>query len=177
MMMMRKLSTLIVMMAAGACAHTPQAMVGEATASADLRNAAGESVGMATLVQRGGVVEITIHATDLPPGVHGVHIHTTGSCTPPDFSSAGGHFAPRSRQHGFENPAGPHGGDLPNIEVGADGTGHFMLTNDRVTLTSGPATLFDEDGSAIVVHAGADDYRTDPAGASGARIACGVITR
>ena len=173
---MKKVATLIVMMIAAACA-APPGSDSYATATADLRDASGESVGMATLVERGGEVQITIHATDLPPGVHGVHIHQTGTCTPPDFSSAGGHFAPESHQHGFENPAGPHAGDLPNIEVGADGSGHFTLINDRVTLTSGEASLFDADGSAIVVHAGADDYRTDPAGDSGARIACGVITR
>lgn len=174
---MKKVSTLIVMVTAAACASAPGAAGGYATASVDLRNASGATVGMATLVERGDEVQITIHATGMPPGVHGVHIHETGTCTPPDFSSAGGHFAPVSRQHGFENPAGPHGGDLPNIEVGADGTGHFTLSNDRVTLASGPTSLFDDDGSAIVVHAGRDDYRTDPAGASGARIACGVVTR
>lgn len=148
-----------------------------ATATADIRDAQGRSVATATLVQDDDGVEIAILATALPPGVHGIHLHTTGTCTPPDFTSAGGHFAPSDRRHGFENPDGPHAGDLPNIDVASNGTGAFALENERVTLTPGPASLFDADGTAIVIHAGPDDYRTDPAGDSGARIACGVVTR
>jgi Cu-Zn family superoxide dismutase len=149
----------------------------EATATADIRDAQGRTVAAATLVQDGDEVEISIDVAALPSGTHGIHLHTTGTCTPPDFTSAGGHFSPATRRHGFENPEGPHAGDLPNIDVAADGTGRFLLANDRVTLTSGAASLFDADGTAIVIHAGPDDYRTDPAGDSGARIACGVITR
>lgn len=147
------------------------------TAMADIRNAEGESVAVATLTERGGAVIVTVHATALPPGVHGIHLHETGTCTPPDFTSAGGHFNPASTQHGFDNPEGPHAGDLRNFEVQEDGTGHFMGTNERVTLSEGPTSLFDADGTAIVIHAGPDDYRTDPAGDSGARIACGVVMR
>lgn len=159
------------------CAATGAGSAGEATATADLRDAQGRTVATATLVQDGGEVDITMNATNLPPGPHGFHLHETGTCTPPDFTSAGGHFAPQSRQHGFENPAGPHAGDLPNLDVAADGTARVTIENERVTLTGGPASLFDADGTALVVHAGPDDYRTDPSGDSGARIACGVIVR
>lgn len=146
-------------------------------AMADIRNAAGESVAVATLTESRGAVMISVHASALPAGVHGIHLHQTGTCTPPDFTSAGGHFNPASRQHGFDNPQGPHAGDLRNFQVDSDGTGHFIETSDRITLSAGPSSLFDADGTAIVIHAGPDDYRTDPAGDSGSRIACGVVMR
>lgn len=174
--MMGRLTALVLVVGGVGCATTGGADE-ERMATVDLRNAAGESVGMATLVEQNGELEISVHVTDLPPGIHGIHLHEVGQCTPPDFSSAGGHFSPEGRSHGFEDPQGPHAGDLRNIQVGADGSGHFVLENDRVTLSPGPNALLDADGSALVVHAGADDYRTDPAGDSGPRIACGVITR
>lgn len=169
-------TTLMLIFTLGGCASAAGGG-GPATATGELLDAQGERVGTATLEQDGDEVDISVHVTNLAPGVHGIHLHETGQCTPPDFTSAGGHYSPDGREHGFENPDGPHAGDLPNIEVAADGTGHFTLENERVTLTPGPRTLFDSDGTAIVIHAGADDYRTDPAGDSGARIACGVITR
>lgn len=168
--------TVVLIVGAAGCA-TAGGAGGEQTAMAELRNSAGEPVGMATMVERNSGVEISVHITDLPPGVRGIHFHEVGQCTPPDFSSAGGHFSPQERSHGFEDPQGPHAGDLPNIEVGADRSGHFVLENDRVTLSRGPNSLFDANGSAVVVHAGADDYQTDPTGDSGARVACGVVTR
>src|SRR5690606_11945130 len=100
----------------------------------------------------------------------------TGECTPPDFTSAGGHFNPTAAQHGLENPDGPHAGDMPNIEVGADGTASVTVENDRITLSEGPNSILDADGSALMIHASADDNVSDPAGNAGARIACGVIT-
>lgn len=169
-------TTIMIMLAAAAgCAGT----VGETapTATADIRNADGETIATAILSQEGDEVAIEVHGTAVPAGAHGIHLHETGTCTPPDFSSAGGHFNPATRQHGFENPAGPHAGDLLNMDAAADGTGHYMEQNDRVTLRAGDNSLFDADGTAIVVHAGPDDYRTDPAGDSGSRIACGVVTR
>lgn len=164
-------------MAAAGCATVGAGSADGLTATADLRNAQGASVATATLVQDGDDVEITINATNLPPGIHGFHLHETGTCTPPDFTSAGGHFAPASRRHGFQSPNGPHAGDLPNLEVAADGTARVTVDNQRVTLTEGPTSLLDADGTALVIHQGPDDYRTDPSGNSGARIACGVVTR
>ncbi len=147
------------------------------SASADLRDASGKTVGTARLTEAepGGGPRLELEVRGLPPGEHGVHIHETGTCEPPDFESAGGHYNPESRQHGDENPAGPHAGDLPNMTVSADGSGTLEETVERVTLSDGPHSLFDDDGSTLVVHAGPDDYRTDPAGNSGDRVACGVI--
>jgi len=113
----------------------------------------------------------------LPPGTKAVHIHDVGQCTPPSFESAGPHFNPTKAQHGLENRKGPHAGDLPNMTVNDTGQGHLEVTNSRVTLKAGPTSLFDENGSALVVHEGPDDMRSEPAGNSGARIACGVIVR
>lgn len=146
-------------------------------ARAELRDATGRVVGTARLEQVGDVVHIVLEMTGMPPGVHAVHIHAVGRCDPPDFASAGGHFNPGRRQHGLLNPQGPHAGDLPNITIDADGTGRLETVTERVTLGSGPTTLFDADGSALVVHASSDDFKTDPAGNAGARIACGVIVK
>src|SRR5437899_597595 len=146
-------------------------------ARAELRDASGRAVGPARLEQVGDGVHLVLELTGLPPGVHAVHLHAVGRCDPPDFASAGGHFNPAKRQHGLQNPQGPHAGDLPNITVAADGTGRLETTTNRVTLSSGETSVFDTDGSALVVHAGPDDFKTDPTGNSGARIACGVISR
>jgi Cu-Zn family superoxide dismutase len=98
-------------------------------------------------------------------------------CEPPAFTSAGGHVNPGGRQHGLQNPRGPHAGDLPNIRIEADGSGRLESLNDRITLGAGPTSLFDGDGSALVIHAAADDLQTDPTGNSGGRLACGVIVK
>ena len=117
-----------------------------------------------------------ISVTDMSPGPHAFHFHETGKCEGPDFKSAGGHFNPEMKSHGFESDDGPHAGDMENIEVSADGTGMFQGINMRVSLGgSDLPTLKDGDGSAIIVHAGADDYASQPSGAAGARIACAVI--
>ena len=106
--------------------------------------------------------------------MHGLHIHTVGACTP-DFAAVGGHFNPTTAQHGLDNPSGPHAGDLPNLEIDADGNGTYEATTTLVTLAQGDNSLFDSDGSALVIHADPDDLITDPAGNSGDRIACGII--
>jgi Cu-Zn family superoxide dismutase len=100
-----------------------------------------------------------------------------GKCEPPDFASAAGHFNPEGKKHGLLSPQGPHAGDLPNLPVAADGTGQLNYVARGVTLGSGSGSLFDADGTAVVIHAGPDDHKTDPAGNSGARIACGVIQK
>ncbi|MFO7260482.1 MAG: superoxide dismutase family protein [bacterium] len=148
-------------------------------ARAQLVDAEGNVVATATLRETAGHgVLIRLEAERLPAGEHAFHIHQTGRCEPPGFESAGGHYAPRGRQHGFLVPAGPHAGDLPNIHVPADGRLVIEVVAPDVTLRPGaPNTLFDEDGSALVIHAGRDDYTSQPAGDAGGRIACGVIRR
>lgn len=141
---------------------------GVALAAAD-----GGARGRATLQERTAGIAVSVEAQSLPPGTHGIHVHTTGRCDAPDFASAGPHWNPTSRQHGRDNPQGAHHGDLPNIEIGADGRGTLQFTLPAARF----AELFDADGASLVVHAAADDNRTDPSGNSGGRIACGVIAR
>lgn len=150
---------------------------GDPAAVAQLRDANGRAVGTAVLVQTNGSVRIVLDVTGLPTGDKGVHIHEVGRCDPPTFASSGEHFNPTKAQHGSANPKGPHAGDLPNITVDANGRGHLEATLRRVSLEKGSTSLFDKDGSSIVIHADPDDLRTDPSGGSGARIACGVIVR
>ncbi|MGH7563500.1 MAG: superoxide dismutase family protein [Gemmatimonadota bacterium] len=145
------------------------------SASADIRDARGNSVGSVVLRETDGGVALTGTLTGLSPGGHGFHIHETGLCEPDSFASAGAHFAPAGRQHGFDHPEGPHAGDLRNLEVSEDGSATVTLTDSLVSLRDGGNALLDADGSAIVIHADPDDYRSQPSGASGDRIACGVI--
>jgi Cu-Zn family superoxide dismutase len=147
------------------------------TARAELRNAGGQTVGTATFTQVGSAVRIVLEMRDVPAGAKGVHVHAVGKCDPPDFTTAGSHFNPGGRQHGTLNPQGSHAGDLPNITIAADGTGRLESTAQQLTLLGGTNSVFDADGSALVVHAAPDDFRTDPTGNSGARIACGVIVK
>ena len=144
-----------------------------ASASTSLVSGDGTSRGRASLSETATGITVRADVRGLPAGAHGIHVHAVGRCDAPDFASAGPHWNPTARQHGRENPQGAHHGDLPNIEVGADGSGtlSYTLTDARF------AQLFDADGAALVVHAGADDGRTDPSGNSGGRIACGVIER
>lgn len=144
---------------------------------ATLQNVDGEFVGNAVFTQNGDEVtlQVTVDGfTAAGEGVHGIHIHTVGACTP-DFDAAGSHFNPTTAQHGLDNPSGPHAGDLPNLEIDADGNGSYEATTTMVALAQGDNSLFDSDGSALVIHADPDDLVTDPAGNSGDRIACGVI--
>jgi len=148
-----------------------------ATARAELKNAKGESVGSAQLTETPAGVLLHATLSGLPPGAHAFHIHEVGRCEAPDFTSAGGHFNPGGQHHGFANPQGAHAGDLPNIFVPEGGKTEVEVLARGVTLGSGPAGLLDANGSSLVIHASADDYKTDPAGNAGGRIACGVISR
>lgn len=145
-------------------------------AMATLALADGSAAGSATIIRRGDGLLLTLSVERLSAGEHGAHIHAVGNCGASGFTSAGGHLNPRGHMHGTLNPGGSHLGDLPNIAVSAAGTGRieFQLPGLAAEIES---EIFDADGAAIVVHASADDYRTDPAGNSGARIACGVLRR
>src|SRR5262245_50627446 len=145
-------------------------------ATANIKDASGKSLGEAVLVQQDGAVQIDMTLTGLPKGTHAFHIHETGRCDPP-FESAGGHFNPDGKKHGKDNPAGPHAGDLPNLDVPDSGRVKLQLEVKNVSIDGGPNALLGGDGSALVIHEGADDYKTDPAGSAGKRLACGVIHR
>ncbi len=143
-----------------------------------LINAEGEKVGEAELSENSKGVAIHVRAEGLEPGKRAIHLHETGKCTPPDFQSAGAHFNPGHKEHGFHNPKGYHAGDLPNLEVTAEGKVDAVIKTADVTLERGkPNSLLDKDGSALVIHAGEDDYVTDPAGNAGDRIVCGEIVK
>ena len=147
-------------------------------ARATVRAPSGALMGVLGLVQTENGVHITGTLHALAPGAHGIHLHGVGSCGAADFTSAGPHFNPGAAHHGLENPEGPHAGDLPNITASSSGDATVDLTTPRVTLdAASPTGVFDVDGTAIVVHAGPDDQHSDPAGNSGARVACGVLTR
>lgn len=140
-------------------------------------NAEGDEIGTAVIQQTPGGVLISVAVEGLPSGEHGFHIHEKGECDPAQgFKTAGGHFAPRSRQHGLKVVAGPHAGDMPNQFAGNDGTMRAEVLNPNVTLETGLGSLVDADGSALIIHAGADDYMTQPTGAAGGRLACAVVS-
>ncbi len=170
----RRLLSLLVIVA-GIWVLVVPAWAAEERAVVELRDSQGQLVGIAILAQEEAGVRIGVVVKNLSPGLHGIHLHAAGTCEPPDFSSAGPHFNPLGKKHGLDNPQGPHAGDLPNLAVGPDGTGILDIITERVTLKAGPLSLFDADGSALVIHAGPDDQQSDPAGNSGGRIACGII--
>ena len=145
------------------------------TASASFMDPEGNEIGTAELTQTPNGVLIVADLTALSPGEHGFHIHETGSCAP-DFTAAGGHYAPRGNDHGAMAENGLHAGDMPNIHVGDDGAVMVEVLNANISLEDGvTGTLFDEDGSALMIHSGADDYTSQPSGDAGDRVACAVI--
>jgi len=147
-----------------------------APARAELRDADGRVVGAATFTQVAHGVVVVAELTGLPAGTHAMHVHDVGRCEPP-FTTAGGHFNPGARLHGVKNRNGYHAGDLPNFTAPATGTARVDVITQAFTLSPGATTLFDLDGSSIMVHSAADDYESDPGGNAGTRIACGVVTR
>jgi Cu-Zn family superoxide dismutase len=167
-MLMRTIAATLLL--AGVAAAEPAPVL--ASASAEISKADGTGIGSARLTARAHELYVTINARGLAPGRYGVHIHAVGRCEGPAFESAGPHWNPTSRHHGRLNPDGAHMGDLPNLEIGADGRGRLTFTIPAARLSS----LLDTDGASIVIHAAPDDERTDPSGNSGARIACGVLT-
>jgi Cu-Zn family superoxide dismutase len=150
---------------------------GASGANATLKDASGQTVGSAVLTQVAGGVRLSVAVRNLPAGTHGIHVHQVGACDPPAFTTAGDHFNPLGHQHGLDNPLGAHAGDLPNLMVAANGSASYATTTGMITLGAGPTSVFDADGSALVIHANADDQVTDPSGSSGGRIACGVLVR
>jgi superoxide dismutase, Cu-Zn family len=170
MMPTHRVAMLAALLAGTAC-HRQVETGSSAGVIAELRTGTGGSVGTLRIGSSQQGVRITGSLTGLTPGVHGIHLHAVGRCEGTDFTSAGGHFNPTGAQHGMQNSMGPHAGDLPNITVNAAGQANVDVATNRATI----AALLDADGAAIVVHAAADDQRTDPSGNSGGRVACGVL--
>ena len=167
-----RIGRLLAVLSAGIVASFP---VQAQTAKATLKDQAGKEVGMVQLVETPHGVLVKLALKGAVPGEHAFHIHAVGKCEPP-FTTAGGHFNPASKKHGLAVAEGAHAGDMPNLHIPASGDLMVEILNGAITLTKGkPNSVFDTDGSAIVVHAGVDDYKTDPTGNAGDRIACGVI--
>lgn len=162
---------ILLSIAAGALSGCAALDVPVAAPPVSLINSSGQVIGTVAPAQTSGGVSLLVSASGLPHGLHGVHLHSVGRCDPASFDSAGPHWSPAARQHGFNNPRGPHAGDLPNIAASSSG----VVRETVVLAGTSYAQLADADGSALVIHAKADDYATDPSGNSGGRIACAVL--
>jgi Cu-Zn family superoxide dismutase len=159
------------------CCAVASAATPPKSATAHLIDAQGNRVGSVTIRPSGTGVVLELNLRHLPPGEHAIHFHEVAKCDPPDFKSAGAHFNPDHKEHGLQNPKGHHAGDMENFTVPANGNATRINITDRdVSLGTGPNSLFANGGTSIIVHAKPDDRHTDPAGNSGDRIACGVIT-
>lgn len=165
----------LAMLLTGCATSIGTGTVAAPTAKAKLMAGDGAARGEAVVTQSGDGLHVVVKAMGLTPGTHAVHIHMTGVCTGPDFTSAGGHWNPTARKHGKDNPAGQHMGDMPNMLAGPDGSGEIEYHIAAGMISEGATPLLDADGAAVVIHAQADDNRTDPAGNAGGRVACGVL--
>lgn len=163
------------LMAASVSANPGTGTATGQTATAVLRAPDGSVKGNVRAVQTKAGIRVLIEGEQLPPGLHGAHVHMVGTCASPDFSSAGGHWNPTGLEHGHSNPKGMHMGDLPNLLVGPQGQGRLDFIVLDANIAGGASAMLDSDGAAIVIHAGPDDLATDPSGNSGGRIACGVF--
>ncbi len=162
---------IMMVLALGGCATVPDRVDGPTEVTARLLTAQGADRGSAVLRLADGRMRLTVDATGLLPGARAVHIHDVGKCEGPAFASAGPHWNPTAKQHGRDNPMGAHHGDLPNLLIGTDGRGTMSID-----VAGKISQMLDADGAAVMIHADADDYKTDPSGNAGGRIACGVLS-
>lgn len=172
------LSALLVSVLSGSAMADDKAKMAPAKpVTVTLKDAAGKTVGTAKLSPDPAGVKIALSVKGLAPGEHAIHVHETGKCDAPEFKSAGGHFNPEHKKHGLESPDGPHAGDMPNFTVDAKGASTATLVAPGIKLDGSEHSVFTGGGTALVIHAKADDLKTDPAGAAGERVACGLIKK